>query len=93
MSSQFRGADFPVRYGGEGFLIILPQTTTTGALRVSQKLQQSMSELEFIYPLEEIQITSSFGIANHKDHSRYINKKLEIPDIHWGRNQIHFYGD
>jgi hypothetical protein len=52
-----------------------------------------MSELEFIYPLEEIQITSSFGIANHKDHSRYINKKLEIPDIHWGRNQIHFYGD
>ncbi len=62
---NIRNTDISVRYGGEEFLIIMPETGKDLALRVGEKLRKAFEEWPF--PLEETQpggrLTVSVGIA------------------------------
>jgi hypothetical protein len=40
-----RGADVKCRYGGEEFLILLPDTPAPGAMRVAESLRQAFDEM------------------------------------------------
>ena len=40
LQSCLRGSDFAGRFGGEEFLILLPDSTTDGALKVAEKIRQ-----------------------------------------------------
>ncbi len=55
--------DWVVRYGGEEFLIILPETDLTGALCLGERLRKSVEETEIRTGMESINITASFGVA------------------------------
>ena len=55
--------DWVVRYGGEEFLVILPETDCFGALTLSERLRQAVSGLNIEYDDHMIQITASFGGA------------------------------
>jgi len=56
-----RASDFGGRYGGEEFLLLLPETEHGGALEVCEKLRETIGALEFQQP--ELRVTASFGIA------------------------------
>ncbi len=53
--------DWVVRYGGEEFLIILPETDLEGALCLGERLRRSIEETTIQTQGEEIHITASFG--------------------------------
>lgn len=55
--------DWVVRYGGEEFLIILPETDCSGAQVLSERLRSAISKLEIEYEGQRLQITASFGAA------------------------------
>ena len=57
------GIDWVVRYGGEEFLIIMPQTNLQGAAVAAERLRQRVAELVFLVKEQEIRITASFGIS------------------------------
>ncbi len=42
---SLRGDDYPVRYGGEEFLILLPDTSTREALVVAERLREGIAHL------------------------------------------------
>lgn len=65
-----RTIDKVVRYGGDEFCIILPETDWRGALEVAERIRQRLASTPFL--LEEtggIEITGSFGVASYPTHA------------------------
>jgi len=64
LRNQLRETDFIGRYGGEEFLMVLPETSLEGARNFSEKVRQRVERLEI--PTEggrSIRVTISIGIA------------------------------
>lgn len=61
-----RPADLVARYGGEEFAVILPNTTTAGALRVAQTIRDRLRQLKIphVGSLVSQYVTLSMGIAS-----------------------------
>ncbi|MBE9207676.1 diguanylate cyclase [Nostoc sp. LEGE 06077] len=60
-----RPADIVVRYGGEEFLVLLPNTDLVGAIKVAQKIQQAIHDLAIPHAQSDIKniVTVSLGIT------------------------------
>ena len=61
-----RPADLVARYGGEEFAVILPNTTTAGALRVAQTIRDRLRQLKIphVGSLVSQYVTLSMGFAS-----------------------------
>lgn len=68
--SAVRGIDKVVRFGGDEFCIILPQTDQDQAMAVANRVRKAMTASPFqVDPNVEISITASFGIATYPTHA------------------------
>jgi len=63
VSSQLRKIDAIGRWGGEEFLVLLPNTSLKGALITAEKLRKSLEQNPLVWGSDEISITASFGVA------------------------------
>jgi diguanylate cyclase (GGDEF)-like protein len=52
------------RYGGEEFLVLLPDTPTGGAHRVAEMLRKDLEQQPVYWNEQTLAITASFGIAD-----------------------------
>ncbi|NMH59899.1 GGDEF domain-containing protein [Alteromonas ponticola] len=64
MSEQLRKQDILARWGGEEFLILLPETNTQQAFIVAEKIRTQIENAEFTYNEQTLSVTVSFGIAD-----------------------------
>jgi diguanylate cyclase (GGDEF)-like protein len=65
-----RGIDKVVRFGGDEFCIILPQTDQPQALLVARRVLKAIVATPFhLDPGVEVAITASFGIATYPTHA------------------------
>ncbi|MCD6185778.1 MAG: GGDEF domain-containing protein, partial [Deltaproteobacteria bacterium] len=60
--------DWIGRYGGEEFLVVLPETDIDGACFLAERLRKIISEMVIPMNGKDISITASFGVAelNHE---------------------------
>lgn len=65
--SVLRESDALVRYGGEEFLLILPDADLKGAEFVLDRLRQVVAKSPFMYEDMKIQVTVSAGLAQLKE--------------------------
>ena len=63
MNAVLRGSDLKCRYGGEEFLILLPDTPLAGAHRVAETLRRELERNPVPWNDETITVTASFGIT------------------------------
>ncbi len=63
MKEVLRGSDLKCRYGGEEFLVLLPETPLHGARRVAETLRREIAERPVPWSGEALTITASFGLA------------------------------
>ncbi len=63
MRDELRGSDLKCRYGGEEFIVLLPETPLEGAKRVADTLRRSLEELPVHWKDETLNITASFGVT------------------------------
>jgi diguanylate cyclase (GGDEF)-like protein len=63
MKEVLRGSDLKCRYGGEEFLVLLPETPLHGARRVADTLRREIAERPIPWAGEGISVTASFGLA------------------------------
>jgi diguanylate cyclase (GGDEF)-like protein len=63
MKEVLRGSDLKCRYGGEEFLVLLPETPLHGARRVAETLRKEIADRPVPWSGEGLTITASFGIA------------------------------
>ncbi|MBF0623952.1 MAG: diguanylate cyclase [Magnetococcales bacterium] len=91
MKGLFRTVDYPSRYGGEEFCVVMPSTGLEGATMVAERLRQRVEEMV----VDGLKVTISIGVAifpiqpvenadalvKEADQSLYQAK-------HQGRNQV-----
>jgi diguanylate cyclase (GGDEF)-like protein len=58
-----RASDLKCRYGGEEFLVLLPETALEGAKRVADTLRRELADRSVPWKDETIAITASFGVT------------------------------
>jgi len=63
MKEVLRGSDLKCRYGGEEFLVLLPETPLHGARRVAETLRREIAERPVPWAGETLTVTASFGLA------------------------------
>jgi diguanylate cyclase (GGDEF)-like protein len=66
IQSGLRASDFAGRFGGEEFLILLPETTVHGAWQVAEQIRRSVAATSV--PGVDRDITASLGIAGLLEH-------------------------
>jgi diguanylate cyclase (GGDEF)-like protein/PAS domain S-box-containing protein len=68
MRQHFRKSDIICRYGGEEFLIVLPDSNTDLSAQRIEALRQFVENTTFQSGMQEIRLTISSGIATFQDH-------------------------
>lgn len=58
-----RETDFPGRYGGEEFVLLLPDTPAEGAYEVAERLRKKLEATSISYEQLKLQVTISLGIS------------------------------
>lgn len=56
--------DWPVRYGGEEFVVVLPETDMAGAVIVAERLRQRIALIQTSVGDGAVTVTASFGVAS-----------------------------
>ena len=64
MTGVLREYDLAGRFGGEEFVMLLPQTRATDALRIAERVRDHIARLPITTPSgEQVQVTASIGVA------------------------------
>ena len=63
MREVLRGSDLKCRYGGEEFLVLLPETPIEGAKRVADTLRRELADMPVNWKGEAVAVTASFGVS------------------------------
>ena len=63
--ASLRGQDMAARWGGEEFILLLPDTPKEGALHVAESIRRAIASLPMEYDGHAIGITASLGVAEH----------------------------
>ncbi|MBA6099868.1 diguanylate cyclase [Pseudomonas juntendi] len=63
LRSCLRDFDLLARWGGDEFIIVLPQTALSEALDVATRLRQAVQQLE---PVGDCQLTMSYGVVQRR---------------------------
>lgn len=82
LKANVRRSDAIGRFGGEEFLVVLPEATKEQALSVAQKLRRSVEQADFpsgyLQPLGRV--TISCGVATARDDAESLGELLEAAD-------------
>jgi diguanylate cyclase (GGDEF)-like protein len=97
LSESLRKCDIISRYGGEEFLLVLPDTDLNKAVEVTKRLKHSLQNHVFNFSDTKYSITASFGVIEYNT-DRHLNHELLIGEAdqylyrakHEGRNRICF---
>jgi diguanylate cyclase (GGDEF)-like protein len=65
LRSALRAQDTVARWGGDEFIVLLPDTAKEGALRVSESLRALVSDLRVDFEGARVHLTLSLGVAEH----------------------------
>ena len=92
---SIRTTDFAARFGGEEFIIILPETTTQKAKELAERLRKSIANIHIHTKYDkDIKLTVSIGIATYPSHAKTAPELLKAADTAMyaakeaGRNQV-----
>ena len=65
-----RRIDTAARYGGDEFVILLPETDPPGALVLAEKIRQGVADLAIETPTERIRTSLSIGVVAYPEDGR-----------------------
>jgi len=58
-----RNSDICGRFGGEEFLIVLPETKVAGAMKLAKRINNACKDHHFIYGQKNIEVRISAGVT------------------------------
>ena len=70
LSKRLRPTDFIARFGGEEFVLLMPDSTLADALAVGEVLREAIAACPFHFKGEPVTITVSMGVAQFQPGER-----------------------
>jgi diguanylate cyclase (GGDEF)-like protein len=79
---EIRGSDIACRYGGEEFILILPEASAEGTYKRAEHLREGVNNLKVYFHDQLLpSITLSMGIATYPDHGIELNGLIQVADM------------
>jgi diguanylate cyclase (GGDEF)-like protein len=94
LRGDIRITDVAGRYGGDEFVVLLPETDLGGAMLVADKLRIDVSRLALPYDGQVIRTSASIGVVSYPDDGRASSELMRRVDLAMyeakrrGRDQI-----
>ncbi|MBF0405823.1 MAG: diguanylate cyclase [Candidatus Riflebacteria bacterium] len=94
MRKTVRTHDIPVRYGGEEFCIVLPETDLIGAVAVAERIRRLIEGDDLEFQGKRVKITCSLGVSVFPDNAKNMETLIKTADQALyvskrnGRNQV-----
>lgn len=94
INQAIRDHDLIGRYGGEEFLLLLPETDQDGAKFLAERIRQNVEGIDFLYGDKKVLLTVSLGVttinAYDSDYEQALNRADEAlyQAKHEGRNRV-----
>jgi len=95
--NNLREVDIIGRYGGEEFIVFLPNTTDSGACVMADRLCKSIANASFEISTGDLSVTVSLGVCTLTDDCKDLNTLIERADLalyeakRTGRNRMIVY--
>lgn len=78
---SLRDVDIIARYGGDEFVVVLPETNAETTVKITQRVQRSIQNRTFLEKEGlSLHLTASFGIATFPDHAKTKRDLLRLAD-------------
>jgi len=96
VTGAVRGSDVFARFGGEEFILMLPETEAHDALRLCERLRRYVEETVIDTDAGEIRYTVSIGVSDYQHHLANLDEMIAKADTALytakrnGRNQVAF---
>lgn len=76
-----RTIDIVARYGGDEFVIVLPQTPPDAAIRIAERIRKTIEKSSFLKKEGyNLRLTSSFGVASFPESAKTKEELLRLAD-------------
>ena len=75
-----RESDLLARFGGEEFIVLLPETRLDGAAGVAEKLRKLIEKTEFLHKGEPVKVTISLGVTEVRQEDTTYEPLFERAD-------------
>ncbi|WP_407309886.1 diguanylate cyclase [Desulfosporosinus sp. SB140] len=93
-----RATDIVARYGGDEFMILLPETKIDDAIALAERIRSQLEMGYCIYDNHKINITSSFGVTGFENYTTDLSVEVLINEVDKtlyqgkssGRNKVTF---
>jgi diguanylate cyclase (GGDEF)-like protein len=63
IEASIRDIDTPARFGGEEFVVLLPETAITSALDVAERIRSTVAESDIEFRGQRLQVRASIGVS------------------------------
>lgn len=81
IAMSVRESDFVARYGGDEFVLMLPETPARSALQMAERVRTQIAAHRFTGGVSaDIYLTASFGVASFPEHATEAEKLIELSD-------------
>ena len=81
INSSVRESDFVARFGGDEFVLMLPETSAKRALQMAERVRERIADHRFKGGVgADIYLTASFGVASFPEHATQAEKLIELAD-------------
>jgi diguanylate cyclase (GGDEF)-like protein len=75
-----RRIDTPARYGGDEFVVVLPETDPTGAFVLAEKIRQGVESLDVAIPRADVRPSLSIGVVAYPGDGRTADELIIAAD-------------
>lgn len=88
MKSSVRQQDLTGRWGGEEFLMLLPETDIEGGKALAEKIRKDIEATSYVFNKIELKLTMTFGVSVY-DRPMNIDKCIKMADeaLYKGKKQ------
>ncbi len=80
VQDQLRNTDVMARYGGDEFVVLLPETNGAGGLELSERIRVKIAETAFELQEKAVSTSVSVGVASFPDDGASVVALLEKAD-------------
>jgi len=94
LTNCIREQDVLARWGGEEFIILLPETDTREASALAERLRTAIAGIQVEHAGVDVRITASFGVAQRRASHQTLDAVISTADDHlykakdMGRNRV-----